>query len=373
MLKKFCFLSIIFIIFFSSCSFNKAPTELFSSPNWEEGKLSVHQKRIVIASTHNFQGQIKAENIKFPSLKGQSPRQLKVGGVAFLKTYIDILKYRYGKDLILLDTGHIFNLQKPDEKEIILKIYREFGYDGVNLTDLDFQALNILKPESHKIPFMTSNIIDLEKNKPTSYHGVSPYKIINKDGVKVGIVALTSYEKVDKKNSKDFTGFYFEDPILSFLKTKKIFQSQGVDIILLMPSVESYEELKRLVKRLPPNSVDAIISGNTYTTNTQINGIPLLQNPGKGQYISRIEFVYDLEDKVLIKDKINQPQPTKVCHNFYQATMDCHQHSINELTEARAKLIQESNYKIIPAKFLGHEVKRNDRIDIYLNKDKFIQ
>lgn len=370
MLRKVYFSFIIFTALLGSCSFNKAPKEIFSAPNWESEKPSAHQKKIIIASTHNFKGSLYEKDVPYTSLNGLSPNKLKVGGVAVLKTYLDILKYRYGKDLILLDTGHIFDLKKPEEKETVLKIYKEFEYDAVNLTDIDFKAINFLNPKEHEIPFVTSNIIDLKKRKPMDDYGVAPYKIIEKDQVKIGIVALTSFEKVDKDHSKDFTGFLFEDPILSFLKTKKIFQQKGVNIIVLMPSVENYDELKRLVKRLPPNSVDVIISGNTYTTNTQVQGIPLLQNPGKGQYISRIGFVFDTEDRVVIRDKIIQYQPTKICHNFYEITMDCHQHSIKELTEARKKLIIDSQYKVVPAKFLGHEVKKNDRIDLFLKKQK---
>jgi 2',3'-cyclic-nucleotide 2'-phosphodiesterase (5'-nucleotidase family) len=375
MIRKFFFVIIVIITLPGSCSFTKPPTHIFSEPEWNESNVTRDKRRIVIASTHNFKGSIFEENVKFPLQGKKINYKLFVGGVSTLKSYLDILKYRYDKDLILLDTGHLFNLDHNikdldhmEEHEKILEIYEKMDYDAVNLTDVDYRGLKLIKPKSHKIPFITSNIINLGKNKSISEYGVSPYKIFDKNGVKIGIIGLTSFEKVDSKKTEKFRGIYFEDPILSFLKTKKILIDKGVQIILLMSSVKSYEELKSLVKRLPPNSVDLIISGNTYTDENRINGIPLLQNPGKGQFISRIEFFYDLKDNVILNDETINHDVTKVCHNFFRSTMDCHNHKVKEFSRERVKLISKSSYEIVPAKFLGHEVVKSQIIEELINK-----
>jgi 2',3'-cyclic-nucleotide 2'-phosphodiesterase (5'-nucleotidase family) len=375
MLRKLFFVITLIIILPGSCSFNKAPTHIFSEPNWVEPKHGQNTQRIIIASTHNFKGALFEENIEFPTPSGKVNYNLRVGGVSTLKTYIDILKYRYNKDLILLDTGHLFNLDENikdlnhhEEHQTILNIYEEMGYDAVNLTDVDYRALKTINPTSHNIPFITSNIINLEKNKPISEYGVTPYKIMNRNGIKVGIIALTSFEKILPRTVQEFTGIYFEDPILSFLKTKKILKQKGVQVILLMSSVKSYQELKSLVKRLPPDSVDAIISGNTYSDETWIAGIPLLQNSGKGQFISRLELVIDLDDNVIIKDESKISDTTKICHNFFKSTMDCHIHQVKKLSKARGKIIAKSNYEIVPAFFLGHEIKKNIRVENIINR-----
>ena len=110
MLRKVFFVIILIITFPSSCTFNSPQTHLFSEPEWIEPSFSKNTKRIVVASTHNFKGSLFEENINYPMLSGKFNHQLKVGGVSILKTYLDILKYRYKNDLILLDSGHIFNL-----------------------------------------------------------------------------------------------------------------------------------------------------------------------------------------------------------------------------------------------------------------------
>ncbi|MBT7610448.1 MAG: hypothetical protein HN576_11875 [Bacteriovoracaceae bacterium] len=375
MLRKLFFALFLIIIHPGSCSFNKAQTQLFSEPEWKDSKRLKNTKRIVIASTHNFKGAILYEHVKFSAPGGRVNYKLKVGGVSILKTYLDILKYRYSNDLLLLDTGNLFNLDDNvkglnhyREHRKVLQIYEEMGYDAVNLTDVDYRALKIINPMSHKIPFITSNIINLEKNKPISEFGVAPYKIINKNGVKVGLIALTSFEKILPHTIQSFRGIYFEDPILSFLKTKKILKQKGVKILILMSSVKSFFELKNLVKRLPPNSVDVIVSGNTYTAEKQILGIPLMQNSGRGQYLSRIEFHLDARDNIILKDLTKKSDLTKICHNFFKQTMDCHSHHIKELSEERVKLIAQSNYEIIPAIFLGHEIKKNPHVENLINK-----
>jgi 2',3'-cyclic-nucleotide 2'-phosphodiesterase (5'-nucleotidase family) len=375
MLRKLFFAVLIVTTLPSSCSFNKAPTHLFSEPDWEYSKQIKNTKRVVIASTHNFEGALFEEHVKFPVTNGRVNYKLRVGGVSTLKTYIDILKYRYNKDLVLLDTGHLFNLDDNvkdlnhyQEHHKILKVYEQMGYDAINLTDVDYRALKIINPKSHRIPFITSNIINLEKNKPVSDYGVAPYKIINKNGVKIGIIALTSFEKLLPRTTQNFRGIYFEDPILSFLKTKKILKKKGAQIFLLMSSVKSIQELKSLVKRLPPNSVNAIISGNTYSTETEIAGIPLMQNSGKGQYISRLEFRVDMADHVVLKDHTKTLDVTKVCQNFFKSTMDCHTHHVKELSRERVKIIAQSDYEVIPAMFLGHQIKKNNKVETLINK-----
>ncbi len=371
MLKKIFFSILMIIMLPGSCSFNQPTSQVFSEPGWIYQELAHNQKRIVIASTHNTQGSLVAENVEFRKTKNN--HQLKIGGASVLKSYLKILKLRYKDSLLLLNTGSIFSLDRSiRKKRKILEVFKELQYDAISLTSTDFQALNILNPNSHEIPFVTSNIIDFKKNRPTSSHGISPYKIFNKNGVKIGIIALTSYSKSDKQRPKQLRGIYFEDPVLSFLKVKKIFKKRSVSITLLMTSFKNHFELEHFVKRLPPNSVDAIISGNPPPVKAEIikeiQGIPLIQKRGQNHYINRIELIYDVENNTLLKDRTVLHRPIKVCHHFFKVTMDCHLTDQKKLRSQKIKAIANSQYIIVPARFLGHEIKQDNKIEGLINK-----
>jgi len=353
--KLFTFL--IILVSAVSCTFNQVPTKVLSLPEYKTESHNEEIVKIVIASTQNFRGQLESQAINIPQ-KGNVP-ELELGGINLLSTYIKILRKVHGDSLILLDAGDLFNETSPENIPRTIRAYKELAYDGVNLTDRELKILEDIKFKVENLPFLTSNILDLKTLKPTDIHGSLPYKVIEVSGVRIGIVSVTPYKAVKDKKDDFKTGLYFEDPVLSFLKARKTLRKQGVNLTVLMISEKDIDNVHRFIKRLPPNSVDVIVSGNTKSNATLIEGIPILQNFGEGKYISSIEIYYDRQDRVIIADKTRNHGMIKTCSKFFQSTMDCHLDRNEKWFEKRMEMIKDSKFQTIPAKFLGHEIKLN--------------
>ncbi len=348
---------LIILVLLSSCTFNQVPTKVLSLPEYKSEDTRDEVVKVVIASTQNFNGQLKSQTIEIPQM-GNLP-ELEVGGINLLSSYIRILRKVHGDSLILLDAGDLFNEKSPEDIPRTIRAYKELGYDGINLTDKELKILESMKYNVEDLPFLTSNILDLKTLKPTSLHGSLPYKVINVSNIQIGIISVTPFKAVEDKKNNFKTGLYFEDPVLSFLKARKELRQKGINLIVLMISEKNIDNVHRFVKRLPPNSVDVIVSGNTKSEATLIEGIPILQNHGGGQYISSIEIFYDRQDKVVIVDKTKNNGMIKTCSKFFQSTMDCHIDQSEKWFEKRFEMIKDSKFQTVPAKFLGHEIKLN--------------
>ena len=348
------FLLLIIQVFLGSCTFNQVPTKVLSLPHYKSEEVSDQVVKVVIASTQNFKGKLNSQKINLPETKLP---QLELGGINLLSSYIKILRKVHGDSLILLDAGDLFSETSPEDIPRTIRAYKELGYDGINLTDRELKILEKMQYSAEELPFLTSNILDLKTLKPTSMHKSLPYKIIEISNIKVGIISVTPFKTI-KGETDDFkTGLYFEDPVLSFLKIKKILRKKGVNLTILMISEKNIDNVHRFVKRLPPNSVDVIVSSNTKSNATLIEEIPILQNYGEGKFISSIELFYDKQDRVIIIDKTKNHGMIKTCSHFFQSTMDCHIDKKGKWFEKRLEMIKDSKFQTVPAKFLGHEIK----------------
>ena len=358
-----------------------APT-LLARPEWREEPLSSETKKIGFAFTGNFQHYLSPHQETIPE---SSP--LLIGGISALKSYMSIFKKRYGEMRIIINVGDIFqNNADPDIKNQTLEFFDEIGYDAVGLTDQNL--IDFLIKTNHykkkKTPVLASNIINLTTGRPLSKGSIMPYKIVKKDGIKVGILSLTSLRNLSKEEKKKFKGVYFEDSIASFLRTKQIFRKKGVDITLLLARIQGkcsstfppkpfrgnkkswhpiecaqkHSGLPEFVKRLPPHSVDLILSGDDNLAMGYLNKIPIAQLGREGKHLGTIELYYNTKKKSLLTEKTTFYPPVKLCHKFFSSTNHCQTEKIRPsfVKQLISWLLAEKPRTLVPAKFLGHEI-----------------
>ena len=356
----------------ASCQNDDIQKQTYSHPNWSKNqKQEFTHRRIVVASTNSFKGHLEGVSEEIaPTLITRN------GGAKALNFYIETLKKRYNDQLVLLDGGFIYNHDDNSlKKSRVLDLYRYLDFDAVLFTENEMSEQSTL--EYYDIPFVSSNIIDLQTAKPIEKDFLLPHRIISKNGLKIGILGTTSFKKNERQKK---IGIYFEDPVLSILKTKEFFDKNKVDITILLAhfetdckSKESYEnnksdrllecpesrdELKKLIKRLPPNTVDLIVGTDATDSIGFYKDIPVIQNNGHGLYINRIELFYDTVSKKIISEKTKIHTPTKLCRRFFKASEDCHIANNNE-SQKKIKAIQDDQFKMTDAVFLGRKYKED--------------
>lgn len=70
--------------------------------------------------------------------------------------------------------------------------------------------------KSRNFDFLAANIIDKKTGKPVEW--AKPYKIIEVDGIKVGLIGVTTPETAYKTTPANVAGLTFEDPSISVQK-----------------------------------------------------------------------------------------------------------------------------------------------------------
>jgi len=366
-----------FLLLLTSCFFSpQSLKRIFSEPEFVKKKAS-----LILLISNGFSGQLSPKE----GLKLENAPNLWIGGEKAFFSYFQISKQKYNEQALLLDSGNIFKKGSSSvEKEKVIKLYESIGFDAVALSQDDLKEISPFEGEkAYKIPFVLSNIVEIKKLKRLNKNGILPFKIIEKGPFKIGIINITSMKKF-----KD--GLYMEDPILAVIKIKKIFRRKKVDFTILMADLNSKcmsppsqnarsfqnfakhqlhcpgkDPLYLFVKRLPPGSVNLILTNNKIEAQGFLKNIPIVQTTGEGKFLARVLINLSSESQKLdLKSSYLLP-PILTCNNFFGSTQDCYLgegKNYFSKENARMEIIRSSKYKMIPATYLGKQIPVSDNL-----------
>lgn len=202
-------------------------------------------------------------------------------GLSTQKTVVDQIRNevkKKGGSVIILNAGDVntgvpesdMQNARPDIEGL-----NEIGYEAMVLGNHEFDSpLQILTMQEKwaKFPLLSANVINKTTNKPL----VKPYVRLNKDGLKVVVVGLTT-EDTAKLGNPDVVGkVKFEDPIKTAEKTlKQINKKEKPDVRIALTHMGWYLDGKHgtnapgdvsMARQLPKGSFDMIIGGHTHDT-----------------------------------------------------------------------------------------------------------
>ncbi|MBF0205944.1 MAG: 5'-nucleotidase C-terminal domain-containing protein [Oligoflexia bacterium] len=329
---------------------------------------------------------------------------ISVGGANIIAEYYKILRKKYGNELLLLDAGDMYSgslISDSFKGESVVAFYNYLNYDAVTMGNHEFdygpETLDHFVPSENedaqgalrklvkisKAPFVVGNIVDLSTGKYISWPGAVPYLLKEINGVKVGIIAATTTTTTKKTISARIRGLYFEDINAAILKGAHAVKELGAQIVLLLiheghhckqsssgvghpaekyasdkgtintdkvlcDAGETDGELYSILNKLPPQSVDAVVSGHTHTGLYHfLHGIPTIQAFSKGQYFSKMELYYDNKNKKFLPEKTVLHAPIKFCEKFFASSNDCYRPD-----PKKAEIADQ----MIPARFLGEKI-----------------
>ncbi len=352
------FLLLSSILFLTSCLESAfRPQKILSSPEWRTTPYRKDHKVLLIASTNDFLGQTREEKKK--------GSHIQVGGKRVFSNYLTILKKRE-KELLLLDSGDLF-LDDESFKDT-LDLYQKAQFDGVGLSLQDFLFLKRKNYSASDISFISSNLIELETQKPP--FGIPEYRIVEKNSLKIAIFSLVSFIPHNMSEIQRENKLYFSDPVANFLKFRHQLETRDkVQIFIALVNFpnschsenlftekkskeknqlqcsEKENHLLSFARRLPKQKIDLIIASGDRFAEGFIEDIPILQNPGMGQFLSRARIVYDIKKSKIISEETKIFPPVETCHYFFVETQDC-----QPLPESKKE------FYLVPAKFLGYSV-----------------
>ena len=200
-----------------------------------------------------------------------------------------------GEDPLILDAGDMFfsttsintnNLKSEKHRcETMLSGYEKIGCDGFNIGKYELLAgityLKQLEKIHTSVPFISANIRDKNTNKLI----FSPYKIIQRESLSIGVIGLANMVPDTMKS------IIVDDYVKSgneFIKKLK----NDVDVIVLLVNSE-----RNTHASMAKNFKDAdfiFLSGSTHRTSPSVpqnNGGPFVYSNGKqGKYLTVIDL-----------------------------------------------------------------------------------
>ncbi|MBS5884840.1 5'-nucleotidase C-terminal domain-containing protein [Clostridium sp.] len=153
--------------------------------------------------------------------------------------------------------------------------------------------------------FLAANIIDKKTGKPVEW--AKPYKIIEVDGIKIGLIGVTTPETAYKTTPANVADLTFEDPSISVQKyADKLRKEDKVNAVVVLSHLgattdkdgKPVGEAVDLANKI--KNVDAIIASHDHQfTNVEANGIKIIEAGYNGRALSVLTFDFDNTGKLV--------------------------------------------------------------------------
>ncbi|HXD91849.1 MAG TPA: metallophosphatase [Bacteroidia bacterium] len=233
------------------------------------------------------------------------PKYANQGGAAKRAAIINKIR-KEEKNVLLLDAGDIFQGTPYFNfyaGELEFKLMSQMGYDVSTFGnhDFDFGVDNIVKQMPHaSFEFLNANY-DF-KDSPLAGR-INPYKIIKKDGLKIGVFGL-GIELQGLVEKKNYGNIQYNDPIEAAKKTASILKHEKKCDYVICLSHLGYNYAEKKVSDTilseQTQDIDLIIGGHTHTfleepklkTNTANKMVYVTQVGWAGIWMGRIDVMF---------------------------------------------------------------------------------
>ena len=206
------------------------------------------------------------------------------GSMARVSSYVKSQRATYGNNLILLDNGDIlqgqptnyyWNFIDTQDENIAASVVNYMGYDAQTFGNHDIETGHNCYDKWNrevKCPILAANMINAETGHPYT----NPYKIIEREGVKIAILGMTTPAVPNWLSESLWSGIRFEEMVSCTRKwVKTIKEKENPDLIIglfhsgLKGGItnDEYDENATLAVALRVHGLDAIFYGHDHLSN----------------------------------------------------------------------------------------------------------
>jgi 2',3'-cyclic-nucleotide 2'-phosphodiesterase (5'-nucleotidase family) len=196
--------------------------------------------------------------------------------------------------LLVLDAGRSLMgqwLAQKSEGKVTLEAMNSMGYDAMTLGQSDFiLGMDLLKKREAeaKFPFLAANLVNTADNKPV----FKAYVILERQGIRVGIIGLTETKGVPGQSLPDKTALL--DPVETARRYVGELRSQ-VDLLIVLSHL-GIEDDTALAKAVP--GIDVIVGGNTsklMEAPDRAGNTLIVQQGYRGEWMGRLQANFDAQ------------------------------------------------------------------------------
>ena len=216
-----------------------------------------------------------------------------LGGVAARAALINSIR-KTEKNVLLLDAGDIFqgtpyfNVYKGEPE---LKAMTAMGYDGGTIGNHDFDAgienLAMQVSRHARFPILIANYDFSGTPMENKY---APYKIIKKEGLKIGLFGL-GIELKGLVAENLYGATQYSDPVQTANTIAGQLKEKGCDLIICLSHLGyqyKNEKISDVVLAKETNFIDLIIGGHTHTFLN--NPVSVTNKMGKDVLVNQVGY-----------------------------------------------------------------------------------
>ena len=225
-----------------------------------------------------------------------------------------------------------------DKGITMMKLLSTLKYDAtiIGNHDFDWGRDNLGKMmEATDFPVLGANIIDSEKND--LMNGVKPYVIKEMNGVKVGIIGVTSSRTADQTAPANTVGLSFADPVKTIKKYLPEMEKQDAEMIVVVSHCGD-EFDQQIAKGVP--EIDVIVGAHSHKALEDpilVGKTLILQAGSSARNLGELDITFDkAQDKIvdfrndLVYVNSNTSKPDPKIESMLAPVMDEIMEKLNE-------------------------------------------
>jgi len=342
--------------------------------------------KLSIIGTNDVHGWAAAQSEKFAN------GELRFGGLAAFSSYLKTLRAENPGGVVLVDAGDMFQgtlVSNLSEGSVIISIFNALGYDAAAIGNHEFDygpvgpapVANRDSPDPFgalkariaqaKFPILSANIYETATNTRPEWLRGDGTVIVERKGLKVGIVGLTTPQTPTVTTPINVATLKFTPLADEAKAASERLRAQGADLVIAVmhaggrcPGADHPHELTGcdadvgevfgMMNALPPGTLDAVVAGHSHSLLGHfINGTPVIESYSFGRAFGLIELSVDATTKKVIADKTAITPAVEVCETWDEATHSC---------DAKKLKARAADVKPVPAIFHNVAVTADEAI-----------
>ncbi len=275
-----------------------------TSGNLAAGDSITTPLHIRVLATHDFHGNLRPVTYDWSNKRP-------VGGATGLKSMLDDLETACRCITFRIDGGD--QMQGTLESNLtqgvpVVKMfnYLELDAAAVGNHELDWGVDTLLARQSEaKYAWLAANVYrDDDGSRPV---WAKPYTIIERDGVKVGIIGYTTISTQNTQRPQTTDPYEFRSGYEGIRTALDAVWKEKPDFVIITAHAAGEckdetgcaGEMVKLANELPAGSVQLIVGGHAHDyTNSVVQGIPIVRAGAYGQGVAVVDLYRSTDNKV---------------------------------------------------------------------------
>ncbi|MCP3774305.1 5'-nucleotidase C-terminal domain-containing protein [Paenibacillus sp. MZ04-78.2] len=261
---------------------------------------------IDILTTNDIHGHIE---VGFDKKRNQAQ-----GGIETLGGIVDDFRSVNPRGTVVVDGGDAWQgtlISNTTNGQSVMDSMAQVNYDAAAIGNHEFDfGRNTLidNIKKAKFPILGANIIEDKTGKRVDW--TQPYTIVEKDGLKVGIIGLATPQTKTTTKSTNIEGLTFADPVPYAKELSAELRGKGADIVVVTSHLPGEQDAKSrqimgelvdLANGTGNGTLDAIVGGHSHRRVAGIvNHIPVVEAQSWLYAVGHIQLYVDKNSKKVV-------------------------------------------------------------------------